>query len=66
MTHKDSITHENCIMTYENLACHGELCRTMAGGNYQCRNPRTPVKTIGIPSSFAFAITSSSRIDPPG
>ena len=32
----------------------------------QCRKWRRPTKTIAIPCSSAAAITSSSRIDPPG
>src|SRR5947209_17102024 len=32
----------------------------------QCLNNRIPVKTIAIPCASAAAITSSSRIDPPG
>src|SRR5256712_12206383 len=32
----------------------------------QCLNSRIPVKTIAIPCASAAAITSSSRIDPPG
>lgn len=33
---------------------------------HQCRKCRIPVKTIARPASSAAAITSSSRIDPPG
>ena len=32
----------------------------------QCRNTRVPVKAMAIPFSSAAAITSSSRIEPPG
>ena len=33
---------------------------------HQCRKCRTPVKTMAMPCSSAAAITSSSRIEPPG
>jgi hypothetical protein len=33
---------------------------------YQCRKWRIPVKTMARPAASAAAITSSSRIDPPG
>ena len=32
----------------------------------QCRKWRRPVKTIAVPASFAAAMTSSSRTEPPG
>src|SRR6185436_16703897 len=32
----------------------------------QCRKWRSPVKTIARPRSFAAAITSASRTEPPG
>ena len=40
--------------------------RSLERRTLQCRKWRTPVKTIATPRSFAAAITSSSRIDPPG
>ncbi len=33
---------------------------------YQCRKTRTPVKAMAMPRSSAAAMTSSSRIEPPG
>ena len=32
----------------------------------QCRKWRMPVNTMAMPASFAAAITSSSRMEPPG
>ena len=40
--------------------------RAMSSRGAQCRKWRTPVNTIAMPRSFAAAITSSSRIEPPG
>ena len=40
--------------------------RRRSSSSAQCRKCRIPVKTIASPASSAAAITSSSRIEPPG
>src|SRR5437773_2345594 len=40
--------------------------RRRAIGSPQCLNSRVPVKTMAIPNPSAAAITSASRIEPPG
>ena len=46
--------------------CRGCARDARPGSASQCRKWRTPVNTIATPRSSAAAITSSSRIEPPG
>ena len=50
--------------TSRSALCPGRACAGMTPD--QCRKWRTPVKTMARPFSSAAAITSSSRMEPPG